>query len=514
MAAPHRYVPSRRDLLRSGISLGAATSVGGAGAAHASTAWEPPRAQGERGMVNVPFEGFENVRVGLIGLGNRGGSQDVRWGAVSTVTAVCDIRPERVSRTIARIMQQGFQDVEPVGYSAGEQDFLKLVQRDDIDLIYVATPWEWHYPQARAAMEHGKHVAVELPISPHLDEIWSLVRTSERTRKHCMLLENVNYFRPELQMFNMVQAGLFGELQHGSGGYVHDLRWPYLFGGAYHPEHWRRRWQTRMNALHYPMHGLGPVSAAMGINRGDRFDELVAVASLPKALALFREEDPRVTPDHSSWQDRPYISGDRHTCFVTTARGRFIRVEHDVNSPHPYTRETTLTGTRGSIELDNARVYLESLGHDDHTWRTGSAYTAIRQQYDHWLWPLLESLADQYGGHGGGDFVSIFRLVQLMRLGMTPDIDVYDSAAWCSVIPLSHESLKSGHLRPVKVPDFTRGHWKEARPTFDRPQPEDPQLRAGSTAARRATGIIEPGSNEANGDADPAPGARSGQEGD
>jgi predicted dehydrogenase len=325
-------------------------------------------------------------------------------------------------------------------------------------------------------MEHGKHVAIELPISPHLDEIWDLVRTSERTRKHCMLLENVNYFRPELQMFNMAHAGLFGDVQHGSGGYVHDLRWPYLFGGAYYPEHWRRRWQTRMNALHYPMHGLGPVSASMGINRGDRFDELVAVSTPPKALALFRSEDPRVGPDHSSWQDPPYISGDRHTAFVTTASGRFIRVEHDVNSPHPYSRETTLTGTRGTIEVDNARLYLESLGHDNHTWRTGSAYNNILKEYDHWLWPALEDLADQYGGHGGGDFVAIFRLVQTMRLGMTPDIDVYDSAAWCSVIPLSHESMKTDKLRPVKVPDFTRGQWQGARPTFDRPRPEDPWL--------------------------------------
>lgn len=478
MSSPSRYTPSRRDLLRSGAAVGAGAGISAAvgETAHAGSVAEPARDQHEKPMVDVPFEGFENVRVGLIGLGNRGGGQDVRFGAVSTVTAVCDIRPAQVERTIGRIMAQGFQDTPPVGYSNGEEDYLNLVKRDDIDLIYIATPWEWHYPQAKAAMEHGKHVAIELPISPHLHEIWDLVRTSERTRKHCMLLENVNYFRPELQLFNMVKAGLFGDVQHGSGGYIHDLRWPYLFGGAYHPEYWRRRWQTRMNALHYPMHGLGPVSAAMGINRGDRFDELVAVATPPKALALFRSEDSRVGPDHSSWDDAPYISGDRHTAFVTTTSGRFIRVEHDVNSPHPYTRETTLTGTRGSIELDNARVYLESLGHNNHSWRTGSAYSSILTQHDHWLWPALERLAEQYGGHGGGDFVSIFRLVQLMRLGMTPDIDVYDSAAWCSVIPLSHESMKTKHLRPVKVPDFTRGYWKNARPTFDRPRPDDPWL--------------------------------------
>ncbi|MET8311730.1 MULTISPECIES: Gfo/Idh/MocA family oxidoreductase [unclassified Micromonospora] len=476
-----RSHPSRRNVLKGVGALGAAAGLGGAllpgAAASAAPAAEPARIKGkEKSMANVPFEGFDEVRVGIIGLGNRGGDQAMRWAAVSTITAVCDIRPDHVAETISRVMAQGFQDKEPVGYSNGEEDFERLVRRDDIDLIYIATPWEWHHPMAKAAMEHGKHVAIELPIAPHLDDIWDLVRTSERTGKHCMLLENVNYFRPEMQMFNMAKAGLFGELQHASGGYVHDLRWPYTFGGAYYPEHWRRRWQTRMNAAHYPMHGLGPVSACLDINRGDRFDELVAVASRPKALALFREEDPRVGADHPSWDDDPYISGDRKQVFIKTVNDRFIRVEHDVNSPHPYSRETTLTGTRGSLELDNARIYLESLGHTNHAWRTGSAFSTIMNQHDHWIWPALQNLASQYGGHGGGDFISIFRMVQLMRLGMTPDIDVYDSAAWCSVIPLSHESLKGKGFKSVKVPDFTRGHWTEARPTFDRPRPEDPWL--------------------------------------
>jgi hypothetical protein len=233
-----------------------------------------------------------------------------------------------------------------------------------------------------------------------------------------------------------------------------------------------------MNAAHYPMHGLGPVSACLDINRGDRFEELIAVATVPLALERFREEDPRVGPDHSAWDDDEYISGDRTQVFVSTAQGRFIRVEHDVNSPHPYSRETMLKGTLGSLELDNSRIYSEPLGHTNHSWRTGNTYNTIMAQFDHWIWPTLQQLAGQYGGHGGGDFISIWRTVQLMRLGMTPDIDVYDSAAWCSVIPLSDESLKTGRLKPVKVPDFTRGHWQEARPTFDRERPEDPWLDA------------------------------------
>ena len=53
-----------------------------------------------------------------------------------------------------------------------------------------------------------------------------------------------------------------------------------------------------------------------------------------------------------------------------------------------------------------------------------------------------------------------------MRAGLVPDIDVYDSAAWCSPVPLSVTSLARGG-RPVEIPDFTRGAWRERRPGLD-----------------------------------------------
>ena len=473
------FRPSRRAILRSGGALGAAAGLGASGglpaAADELSTPEPARTRREGTMTNVPFEGFDQVRVGLLGVGNRGGGQARRWAAVSTVTAIADIRRNKAEQAADLIVQENGQ-ARPAIYSNGEDDYLNLLQRDDIDLVYVATPWEFHHPMAKAAMEHGKHVAVELPIAPYLDEVWDLVRTSEITRKHCILLENVCYFRPEMRILMMSKQGLFGDLQHGSGGYIHDLRNPYMFHGAYYPEGWRRKWHTRMNASHYPMHGLGPVSAAMDINRGDRFDRLVAIASPAKGMALYREEN--TSPDHPSWGET-YISGDRHTCFIQTVNGRFIKTEHEVVSPHPYTRRTTLAGTRGVYD-ENLGIYLESLGHNNHTWR---AFGDDFAQYDHWLWQDIGSSAEEYGGHGGGDFISIFRLVQTMRLGLTPDIDVYDSAAWCSVIGLSAKSLEAGSLA-VKVPDFTRGHWREQRPGLSRGRPES--SAQASQAARQS----------------------------
>ncbi|MGH3661474.1 MAG: Gfo/Idh/MocA family protein [Micromonosporaceae bacterium] len=465
MPSSSGHTPTRRDVLRAGAVLGAAgmgVAAGLPAAADETTGWQPPRAPGrERTMTGVPFEGFDEVRVGIIGLGNRGGSQTRRWAAVSTVTALADIRPARANLAADNVLKEKPDQPRPALYTNGEDDYLNLLRRDDIDLVYIATPWEFHHPMAKAAMEHGKHVAVELPIANRLDDIWDLVRTSERTRKHCMLLENVAYFRPEMRVLLMAEQGLFGELLHGSGGYVHDLRNPYFFHNGYYPEDWRRNWHTRLNASLYPMHGLFPVAYAMNVNRGDRFDRMMAVASPAMGLALYREEN--MPPDHPSWQDE-YIKGDRVTCFLQTHKGRFIRVDHECSTPHPYTRATTLVGTRGVWSEDKG-IYLESLGHDGHSWREfGDAF----EGYDHWLW---QDHGDPTGGHGGGDFISIFRTVQLMRLGLTPDIDVYDSAAVCSVIPLSGKSIEIGS-QVVAMPDFTRGHWEADRPGLTRGRPE------------------------------------------
>ncbi|MEU9337694.1 Gfo/Idh/MocA family oxidoreductase [Streptomyces sp. NPDC048290] len=461
----HHPSVSRRLLLGGAVAGGAfATGVGGAAHAAAPTGHTPGRRPGQKSMIGVPFEVHRTVRVAVIGLGNRGSGMVLGWAAVPgcTVTAVCDIRADRATRAADRLVAKG--EPRPAEYGGSADAYARMLRRDDIDLVYIATPWEFHHEQGRTALLSGKHAVVELPVATELRELWDLVDTSERTRRHLLLAENCSYGRNELAMLKLAHDGAFGEITDGHGGYLHDLR-ELLFSDTYYTDSWRRLWHTRSTASLYPMHGLAPIAAAMDINRGDRMTTLSASATAPRGLADYRA---RFMPrDHPSWKET-YVNGDLVTCMIDTAQGRVIRAEHQVSSPRPYSRINSLAGSRGILEdytgpgPTGARIYLEP-DHGGHSWRDFAPY---RRNADHWLWLKVGDDAANNGGHGGMDYVLQWRTVQLMRAGLVPDIDVYDSAAWCSAVPLSAASLARDG-RPVEVPDFTRGAWRKPRAGLD-----------------------------------------------
>ncbi|WP_093799778.1 Gfo/Idh/MocA family protein [Streptomyces sp. Wb2n-11] len=477
---------SRRLLLGGTLATGAlAAGIGSAGSASAAassaasdvadaSAAAPGRGPGQKSMINVPFEVHRTVRVAVIGLGNRGSGMTPGWSAVPgcVVTAVCDIRADRARRTADQLVSKGRP--RPAEYGGSADSYADMLKRDDIDLVYIATPWEFHYEQGKAALLAGKHVVVELPVATELRELWDLVDTSERTRRNLMLSENCSYGRNELAMLKMAHEGLFGDVTNGHGGYLHDLR-ALLFSDTYYTDSWRRLWHTRSTASFYAMHGLAPVAAAMDINRGDRMAVLRATATEPKGLADYRERF--VPKSHPSWRET-YVNGDLVTCLIDTARGRVIRAEHDVSSPRPYSRINSLAGSRGIFEdyagvssAGGGRIYVEP-DHGGHSWR---AFDAYRKEFDHWLWKKIGDDAANNGGHGGMDYVLQWRTVQLMRAGLVPDIDVYDSAAWCAPVPLSVMSL-ANKGRPVAIPDFTRGGWVNLRSGLDSRTTEMPPV--------------------------------------
>jgi len=404
-------------------------------------------------MIGVPFEPLRTVRFGIIGVGGRGSEMLKNFLALENaeVRAICDVNKDAALTAQAAVERTG--QTKPAVFDGGDHDFENLVARDDLDFVYIATPWQWHVPMAIATLEHGKHAGIEVPAATTIEDCWKLVDTSERTRRHCLIMENCCYGENELMVLNMVRAGLFGDLIHGEGAYIHDLREILLEKRS--EGTWRRAPHTAMDGNLYPTHGLGPVANYMGVNRGDRFDYLVSVSSLQKGLEEFRDSN---MPADDPSRSEKYLSGDMNTSVIKTALGRTIVLQHDVVDPRPYDRVNLISGTKGVFRDYPPRIYFDGQ-------KGGEQFTGIdqyREKYESPLWQKSGALARKLGGHGGMDFLMLYRLMECMREGLVPDIDVYDAAAWSAPGPLSRQSVAQGSA-PVKFPDFTRGRWREKR---------------------------------------------------
>ncbi len=451
---PHRSPDaslSRRDLLKVAGATGAAFAL----SSEPTAATEPPapiRAL-KSTMMGVPFEPHSTVRVAIVGTGLRGKSLLGELLAVEGVqiTALCDIVPDKAQRAARMVTDAG--QPAPALYTTGEHAFEQLVTRDDIDIVYTATPWPWHTPVCLAALKAGKHAATEVPAATSLEEAWALVEASEASRKHCLMLENCCYDFNEMLVDTMVKKGMFGEVLYAEAAYIHDLR-ALLFEDK-DEGLWRRLPHTNRQGNFYPTHGLGPVAWYLDIHRGDRFDYLVSMSTAERGLSRWREE--HVAKESPKWRER-YVEGDINSSLIKTMLGKTIVLQHTVSSPTPYDRLNSIRGTKGVFKDYPARFYLEGQ-------RGGERFKPIDDftaDYTHPLWQRVGALARAKGGHGGMDYIMAYRLVECMREGLPPDFDVYDAAAWSAPWPLSEASLKKGSA-PMKFPDFTRGGWQRKR---------------------------------------------------
>ena len=450
---------SRRELLGGAAALAASAIVATPAKLLAATDdWRvdlaPPAPADAQRMLGVPFAKRDIVRIAIVGTGLRGRSMLGEFLAVEGVriVALADIVEEKAQRAAAMVVKAG--QPAPALYTNGERDYERLVQRNDIDFVYTATPWLWHTPVALASMRAGKHVGSEVAIAMSIEDCWELVNTSEKTRRHCLMMENCCYGNSELTVLQMVRQGVFGTLLHAEAAYLHDLR-ELLFEDR-DEGLWRRLPHTQRNANFYPTHGLGPVAQYLGIHRGDRFDYMVSMASPEAGLSEWREH--KIAKDNAKWSEK-YKAGDVNSSLVKTVMGRTILLQHDVVNPRPYSRLNNLQGSKAIFNDYPPRLYIDGA-------EGGEKWTPLAdvgKKYEHPLWTAVGDLARKNGGHGGMDFVMAYRLVQCLRDGLAPDFDVYDAAAWSAPFPLSEESAKKGSA-PVKFPDFTRGAWRNAVP--------------------------------------------------
>ena len=417
----------------------------------------PKRPAGQQSALGLRTTPLQTVRVGFVGLGMRGPDAVSRWCHIegTDIKALCDVEADRVEACQRLLRQNGRP--EAAAYSGSTEVYKALCERDDIDLVYIATDWIHHAPIALYAMEHGKHVAIEVPAANTLDEIWALVNTAERTQRHCIMLENCVYDFFEIATLNMAQQGLFGEVLHVEGSYLHNLD---DFWDAY----WNN-WRLDYNRLHrgdvYPTHGLGPDCQVLDIHRGDRMDYLVSMdTKAVNGKRLVERKTGKACPD--------FANGDQTSTLIHTAKGKTILLQHDVLTPRPYSRMFQVVGTDGyasKYPIQQILLRKEGLPQSPdyqnlnaHAALPDSLCRALLNQYLPGFVKDIEATARTIGGHGGMDYIMDYRLVYCLRHGLPLDMDVYDMAEWCCISELSRLSLEHGSA-PVAIPDFTRGEW-------------------------------------------------------
>ena len=450
---------NRRDFLKGAFWMGAA-----AVAAHGMA--ENVRISGSGKMTTYHDKPLRNLRVGVVGLGRgQAGISGFTLVPGGYIAAICDINAARRERTLKYLADKKAPTPKIYG-DKGPEDWKRMCEDPEIDLIYNSTPWQLHVPIALYAMEHGKHVVTEVPSAFTVEECWKLVETSERTQRHCMQLENCCYGENEMLAFNLVHLGLLGEISHGEGAYIHDLRtynynaWDEEKGGGGYWDYWRLRHNAVHGGNQYPTHGLGPICLDMDINRGDRFDFLVSVDS---KQAGFEEVGKGLHAD-DPWRSGLKVKmGDMNTTIIKTVMGRTIMVQHDVGTARPYSRLNLIQGTRGVLQDYPLRIAIEeSLGKGAHGFDEKKTQE-IRQKYKHPLWKTRDEIAKRMPvtGHGGMDFLMILRLSFCIQNGLPLDMNVYDLASWCCLCELTEKSADN-RGRSMDIPDFTRGGWKTA----------------------------------------------------
>jgi hypothetical protein len=434
----------RRDFLKlSGTAVAA-----GALAARKTASVD---AQAATALLTAPP--IDTVRIAYVGIGGQGSGHVRNLLKIPgcRITAVCDLRRERTEWATKAIRGAGHP--ARAFYTRGPRDFERLCETEDLDLVYNATPWEWHVPIMLAAMKNGKHAATEVPAAMTIDDCWAMVESAEKHRKHCVLMENCNYDRMEMMVYNMVRKGVLGEILHAEGGYLHDLR---SIKFADEGEGlWRRAWAMKLNGNLYPTHGLGPVANCLDNNRGDRFDYMVSMSGPSRGLQDWAAEH---VPADSPKRKERYVLGDVNVSLIKTARGRTIVVEHCTNLPRPYSRINMVQGSKGLFQGYPNRAYIEGRGKADE-WVEAQQMLA---EFEHPLWKEIAETA-KGAGHGGMDFIEDYRLIKCLRDGQPTDFDVYDAASISAVVGLSVESV-GRKSAPVDFPDFTRGRWKTAPP--------------------------------------------------
>lgn len=429
-----------------------------------------PQAKAKAKVLGAQYMGgfaapkLNTVRCAFIGVGARGSGHATRIAGLegTEVVAISDLYEDWAQRSVKSVQEigKGERHKNVKAYFGGEHDYKKMLAEVKPDAVFISTPWAVHASMAIDAMNAGAHAFVEVPLALTEDELWKVIDTSETTQKHCMMLENVNYGREELLYLNMCRQGVIGELLHGEAAYIHELR-----GQMKEVERGTGSWRTyhyaNRNGNLYPTHGLGPVAQYMNLAREeDNFKFINSFSSPARGRKLYAEAN---FPADHKWNKLNYKGGDMNTSIIKTNLGRTIMVQWDETSPRPYSRHNLIQGTKGTLAGFPTRIAIEGDGLNYHKWTEGDKLQEFYDKYEHPLYKRVGEAALKAGGHGGMDYIMMFRVIECLRNGLPLDQNLYEGCFWSAVAYLSEASVTQNGA-PQAFPDFTRGNWKTTAP--------------------------------------------------
>ena len=462
---------SRRNFIKILGIAGAGAAVGWTDNENSSkmeaSSHSAPRTQGSIYMGDFAAPPLEKVRCAFIGVGARGSGHIKQFAEIEGVeiVAISDLYEDLAKKAEKECLNIADGKHKNISLYYGKDDlWKKMLKEVKPDAVIIATPWKLHAPMAIETMESGAHAFLEVPIATTIDEMWKMVDTSEKTQKHCMMMENVNYGREELLYLNMCRKGVIGDLLHGEASYIHELRGQ-MDSVDRGTGSWRTPHYADRNGNVYPTHGLGPVAQYMNIGRTeDNFSRLVSYSSPALGRKAYAEKN--YAKDHK-WNQLDYKGGDINTSIIKTNLGRTVLVQWDETSPRPYTRLNLIQGTKGTLAGYPTRIALEGgvegATESHHEWAQGDQLAAIYEKYEHPLYKRLGALATKMGGHGGMDFMMRYRIIECLRKGTPLDQNLYEGCLWSAVGPISEASVAQDGM-PQEFPDFTRGNWKKTKP--------------------------------------------------
>ena len=397
---------------------------------------------------------MNKLKVGFIGLGHRGVGlmrNVLRNFEDVDVTAVCDSYEDRSVDAAEKVRQ------ERGTAAAAYTDYRLLLQDPNVDIVIISASWEAHIPLAVAAMRAGKITAVEVGGAYSVDDCWQLVRTWEETQVPFMFLENCCFGERELLATSLVRRGKLGEVVYCHGAYGHDLR-DEICGGKKN-RHYRLRNYLDRNCDNYPTHNLGPIARLLNINRGNRMLRLVSMGSKSRGLEAYV----RGKEEYDFLQDRKFAQADVVTTMITCADGSLITLKLDTTLPRAYSREFTVSGTKGIYSERGNILLTEEKGFDHNQYMND--YRDSADEYKEQRPKIWRDITEEEikAGHGGMDTLMLRSFFDAARDGKPMPIDVYDAASWMVISCLTEASIAGGGA-PMDIPDFTGGRWILRKP--------------------------------------------------